>query len=80
MIKIISFYKKISKNKFVEFEIMWVKHWNWFTFLMEWTRKQDHPGIHIELEVIGLVIDFCFRDSRHWDYEKDSYTQHLGEK
>jgi hypothetical protein len=80
MVKFISFYKKITKNKFIELEVMWVKHWNWLSFLLEITRRQDHPGLHFEFEILGFVIDFCFRDSRHWDYDNDCYTQHLGEK
>jgi hypothetical protein len=45
---------------------------------MRWSRSQDHAGIEIGIGILGYGISFRMYDTRHWDYEKSTYTSYAG--
>jgi hypothetical protein len=62
------------KNKF--FEIQLFKDAELFRKEFEWTIKQDHAGMRLELGLIGYKASFNFYDNRHWDYENNRWKTH----
>jgi hypothetical protein len=42
---------------------------------IHWTRRVDNAGIDIMIGILGYGIHFSIRDVRHWDHEKNEYTQ-----
>lgn len=59
--------KTLWKNKFWEFELM--KDSELFRIEFNWTHRQDHAGVQLELGLLGYKGSFTFYDSRHWDDE-----------
>ena len=55
------------KNKYWEVQITKCEHL--FRIEFQWTIRQDHAGVRLELGVFGYQIDFNFYDSRHWNTE-----------
>ena len=62
------------------------KHWSWefehtyySTLLvdieMRWSRCTDHAGFDFTFGLFGYGVHFRIYDTRHWDYEKNAYTQ-----
>jgi len=45
---------------------------------VRWCRHQDHAGIEIGIGIFGYGISFRMYDTRHWDYEKSTYTSYTG--
>jgi hypothetical protein len=37
------------------------------------TTKEDHAGLHTMLGILGYAIHFSFYDTRHWDYENNTW-------
>ena len=68
------------KNKFIELECY--KHGHIFSFMLNWSIRQDHAGFDIELGLFGYNVHFNFYDNRHWNNEEGRwmiYTEELGE-
>jgi hypothetical protein len=40
---------------------------------IRWTRNIDHAGIDITIGILGYGIGFRIYDTRHWNYETDSW-------
>jgi hypothetical protein len=57
---------QITKNKWWEIEIL--KADNLFRFEFQYTVRQDHAGISIELGLLFWEVHANVHDSRHWDY------------
>jgi hypothetical protein len=38
-----------------------------------WTRDRDHAGLVIGFALLGYGVLFRIYDTRHWDYETDSF-------
>ena len=64
----------VIPNKYWEVEI--VKHRNLIRFEFEWSIKQDHAGINLELGLFGYEISFRVYDSRHWDTITNTWRQY----
>jgi hypothetical protein len=50
--------------------------------MFNWTVRQDHAGLDIDLGLFGYNIHFNFYDNRHWNSEEGRwmrYTEELGE-
>ena len=56
------------KNKYWEAEF--TKDDELFRIEFEWSIRQDHAGVKLELGLIGYKFRFTFYDSRHWNYEE----------
>lgn len=59
--------------KYFEVEFCSHKEWNYFDLDISWTRKQDHAGLKLDFELLGLNLVIQVYDSRHWDYENDEW-------
>lgn len=62
------------KHKYWEVQIM--KSCELFRIEFNWTVREDHAGLRLELGLLGYQIDFSFYDSRHWDIEKNDWMQY----
>lgn len=60
------------KHKYWSVEI--IENDNVFRFELSATTRQDHAGVQLELGLLGYEIHLAFCDSRHWDYEKNSWV------
>lgn len=45
-----------------------------FRIEFEWSIRQDHAGVRIELGLLGYKGSFTFYDSRHWNYEEGRWA------
>ena len=45
---------------------------------VRWTHRTDHAGFEIGIGLLGYGIHFRIYDTRHWNYEKDTYTSYTG--
>jgi hypothetical protein len=65
-------------NKFIELEV--TRDCTLVTFMFNWTVRQSHAGLDIELGLFGHNVHFQFYDNRHWDNEKkawETYEENL---
>ena len=59
------------KNKHIELELT---HDVMLVSLMfNWTIRQSHAGLDLELGLFGYSVHFNFYDSRHWNAEAGRY-------
>ena len=56
------------ENKFWEFQLM--QDDELFRIEFEWSARQDHAGVRLELGLLGYKASFSFYDSRHWNIEE----------
>ena len=61
-------------NKFWEVQI--IENDNLLRVEFEFTVKQDHAGVNLELGVLGYEIHFTLYDNRHWNYEEGRWEIH----
>lgn len=52
-------------NKFWEVQI--IKNDNWLRIEFEFTVRQDHAGVNLELGLFGYEAHFTIYDNRHWN-------------
>jgi hypothetical protein len=64
-------YRTPFKNKYVELEV--TRDFTLVTFMFNWTVRQSHAGLDLELGVFGYNIHFNFYDNRHWNSETASW-------
>lgn len=38
-----------------------------------YTVKGDHAGLHLMLGLVGYAVEFHIYDTRHWDYENNTW-------
>jgi hypothetical protein len=62
---------QVTENKWWEVEIL--KTENLFRFEFQYTIRQDHAGLGLEVGLFGWEFHANIHDSRHWDYEKNCY-------
>ena len=67
-------YYKLSKYKFLEFEIFYQEKFiNYFNFSVEWSKRTDHPGFKLNIDILNLSLYLNIIDNRHWNYKLDKY-------
>jgi hypothetical protein len=64
-------YNTPFKNKHIELEI--TRDYTLVSFMFNWTIRQSHSGLNIEIGLFGYNAHFNFYDSRHWDNGKNQY-------
>jgi len=64
-------YKTPFKTKFLELEIY--RDFTLITFMFNWTIRQSHAGLDLELGIFGYNVHCNFYDNRHWDNVTDSW-------
>ena len=73
-------YDTPHKNKFIELQVY--KDSCIVSINFNWTIRQSHAGLDIEVGLLGYCFNFNFYDSRHWNYEAGryyKYSEELGE-
>ncbi len=53
------------KHKFIELEF--TRDFTLVSFMFNWTIRQSHAGLDLELGLFGYCVHFQFYDSRHWN-------------
>ncbi len=61
-------------NKYWEFDL--AKTDTLINMALDITTKQDHAGIYIEFGLGGYMAGFNIYDSRHWDYDKNTWKEY----
>lgn len=67
-------------NKYIELEV--TRDFTIVTFMFNWTVRQSHAGLDIELGLFGYNVHFQFYDIRHWNHDAGRYyiySEELGE-
>lgn len=44
--------------------------------MLNWTVRQSHAGLDMELGLLGYCVRVNFYDRRHWDSKLDDWAQH----
>lgn len=57
----------LFKNKFIELEVY--KDTTLVSVMFNWTVRQSHAGLDLELGLFGYNVHFQFYDNRHWNNE-----------
>ena len=71
-------YESVFKHKYIEIELY--KDSNILTFNFDWTIRQDHAGLSIELGLFGYTVHYNFYDNRHWNTEAGRYYKYNEEE
>jgi hypothetical protein len=67
-------------NKFIELEV--TRDFTLASFMFNWTVRQSHAGLDLEVGLFGYNVHFQFYDNRHWNTAEGRwmiYTEELGE-
>lgn len=46
-------------------------------FEINYTRRQDHAGLTVEIALFGRSISFQIYDTRHWNHKTGAWEVHL---
>lgn len=65
---------RLTEHKAIEVQFSTVVPWQWFKFNFDITRKQDHAGVLLHVEVPFLFLAIQLYDCRHWDDETDNWA------
>lgn len=39
------------------------------------TTKEDHAGLYLSLNILGIDFEYSFKDVRHYDYTNDKFIE-----
>ncbi len=70
----------VDPHKYIELEFY--KDTSLVSFNFNWTIRQSHAGLDIELGLLGYCVHFNIYDNRHWNHTEGRwmiYTEELGE-
>ncbi len=70
----------VMEHKYAELEVY--QDSSLLSINFNWTIRQSHAGLDIELGLLGYCVHFNFYDNRHWNYEAGryyKYSEELGE-
>lgn len=73
-------YSTPHPSKYIELEV--TRDFTLVTFMFNWTIRQSHAGLDLELGIFGYCFHFNFYDIRHWNTEAGRYyiySEELGE-
>jgi len=60
----------LTRNKSLEFQMGRFREGNVFEAALIWTRRQDHAGVGLRLEIFGVHLIVNLHDNRHWNWKK----------
>jgi hypothetical protein len=43
---------------------------------VRYTKEEDHAGLTLTFGLFGVSLDFMIYDTRHWNYEKNSWEEY----
>lgn len=76
---ILCWHEKITKYKNWEFEIIYSDaYWFMLEFDLAFTGK-DHAGVRFNIGIGPFACELQIYDSRHWDYDTDTWEVYNGE-
>ena len=58
-------------SKYIELEV--THDFTLVTFMFNWTIRQSHAGLDLEVGLFGYNLHFQFYDIRHWNDEAGRY-------
>jgi hypothetical protein len=61
-------------NKHIELEF--TRDFTLVSFMFNWTLRQSHAGVDMELGLLGYCVHLNFYDLRHWDSKLGDWAQH----
>jgi len=67
------------KNKFIELEV--TQDFTLLCFMFNWTVRQSHAGLELEVGLFGYNVAVHFYDNRHWNVKEGRwmfYTEEEG--
>lgn len=64
-------FKTPFKKKFIELEFY--RDSSLLACTIDWTVRQSHAGLNLELGIAGFCLNFTFYDSRHWNHAVGRY-------
>jgi hypothetical protein len=64
----------ICKNKYAELEFY--RDSSLLAFNFNWTIRQSHAGLDVELGLFGYCIHFNIYDNRHWNYTEGRWYKY----
>lgn len=70
----------IDPYKYIELEVY--KDSSLISFMFNWTTRQSHAGVDLEVGLFGYCVHFNLYDIRHWNSEEGRwmrYSEELGE-
>jgi hypothetical protein len=71
------FTKSLTKNKHFEFEVWHESNELLVVALSTDFGGSDHAGPHITLGLLGYSLNWKIYDSRHWDYDNNTWETYL---
>jgi hypothetical protein len=72
-------YETVFKHKYIEIEAY--KDSSIVSFSFNWTIRQSHAGVMIDVGLFGYNVQYQFYDNRHWNTEEGRwmfYTEEDG--
>jgi hypothetical protein len=76
-----NFYKKLTEHKGIEIELLFNKDfWYWFRFNINWSRKMDHAGFDISIDLLWFYLDLNIYDGRHWNDDENRWYEYNEEQ
>ena len=72
---LVYFEERISKNKAISLQIGKWELCDWFDFSIKWSRREDHAGFRVHLELLSCYFYFDIYDTRHWNLEHKRWWQ-----
>lgn len=68
---------KITTYKTFEIQTgRWKEHCPYFDFQFRWSRKCDHAGLRLGMELFGLHLYLELYDTRHWNYDNNKWCEY----
>lgn len=65
--------QKLGKHHGLEIQVGYNKDWAYWYISSNLTRKCDHAGFGLQLEILGVYLYFSIYDGRHWDYKNERW-------
>lgn len=59
------------EHKFIELEV--TRDFTLVSFMFNWTVRQSHAGLDLEVGLFGYNVHFNFYDIRHWNRSANRY-------
>lgn len=70
-----NWWMSITRNKTIEVEAACYRPGEIFVVRLEWTRRRDHAGLVLYLELFGRSLELNFHDNRHWNNDEDRWCR-----
>ena len=67
-------YSTPFKNKFIELEV--TRDSTLVSFMFNWTIRQSHAGLDLEVGLFGYNVHFQLYDNRHWNTETGCWVRY----